>query len=100
MTPTDTPAAPSAAPFAPPEPPPRAWNPSPGLLARLADGEWIHTEFNAGRLDEYRGRYVAVVDRKVLGAGADLLVLRDTVAREHGVPPGRIVTDYVDEWNG
>ena len=68
------------------------------LRGRLADWNWINAEVNAGRLEEYRGKHVAVIDGKVLAAGADPLKLRAAVVRKHKVPAERIVTSYIDAW--
>jgi hypothetical protein len=61
-----------------------------------ADVDWVHEEYNAGRWAQYAGEYIAVVGKKLLGHGPDRLKLRQEVARESGVRPGRIHITYIE----
>ena len=62
----------------------------------FADIKWVREEYNAGRLAPYAGEYIAVVRKQLLGHGPSLLKVREDVARETGIRPGRIVTTYVE----
>jgi hypothetical protein len=69
---------------------------SPEGWAALADKKWAYQEYNSGRWDQYRGNYAAVYRQQLVGHGPDLLKLREDVARETGVRPGRIVIIYLE----
>lgn len=65
------------------------------LRASLADSAWIEDELYAGRLLEYSGKHIAVVDRQVVGVGSSPLVLADEMAAKLGVLPCRIAVSYI-----
>jgi hypothetical protein len=69
---------------------------SPEGWEMLADWKWVDQEYNAGRWEPYRGEYIAVVRKQLVGHGPDLLKLREDVSRETGIQPDRIVTAYVE----
>lgn len=60
--------------------------------AALADENWVDEQYNLGAFDEYRGRYIAVVGKKVLGHNKRLAALRAEVTAATGIPASRIVT--------
>jgi hypothetical protein len=62
----------------------------------FADWNWVDDEYNARRWDEYAGNYIAVYHKQLLGHGPDPNELRDRVAREHQLPPGLILTTYIE----
>jgi hypothetical protein len=62
----------------------------------LADKEWAYQEYNAGRWEPYRGEYIAIYRKRLVGHGPDLLKLREQVARETGVDPDRIAVIYLE----
>jgi hypothetical protein len=65
------------------------------LKASLADSAWIEDELWEGRLLEYSGKHIAVIDRKVVGVGSSPLALADEIAEKLGVPPCRVAVSYV-----
>jgi hypothetical protein len=67
----------------------------PEAAAYFDDMAWVEEGFETGRFDAYRDRYIAVVNRAVIGHGDRPDTLRDEMARQHGVHPGRILIDYV-----
>jgi hypothetical protein len=62
----------------------------------LEDWRWLFDELSAGHLEQYRGQFVAVCDKQVLGSGRDEPLLRQTVAAAHGMDPDRLVTMHLD----
>ncbi len=64
----------------------------------LADERWLNEQYNLGAFEAYRGEFIAVVDRTLLGHHPSLRALREQVSRETGHPIGRIVTSYVDAY--
>src|SRR5687767_1657619 len=61
----------------------------------LADWEWLFSEIPTERFDPYRGQFVAVFEKKVLGSGKDALDLRQSVAAKHGLDdPDRLVITF------
>lgn len=72
----------------------------PELRQRLRDARWVEEQFADGLLDEYRGRYIAVADGRVLASGADPQELKAGAAATSHRPAGRIVVRFVDEWEG
>lgn len=85
-----------AAPVAPPDDGVDRLQLTPEGWETLADWKWVDQEYNAGRWEPYAGEYIAVVRKQLLGHGPSLLKLREDVARETGIPPGRIVITYVE----
>jgi hypothetical protein len=68
-------------------------NPSP---EELADWDWLFGEIPTQRFDPYRGRYVAVFEKRVLGSGDQPRWLRQEVAAAHRIAPERLVVAYVE----
>jgi hypothetical protein len=64
-------------------------------LAALADENWVNEEYSKGTFDEYRGEYIAVVGKKVLGHGKNPHALRELVSSATGIPANRIVTELI-----
>jgi hypothetical protein len=63
----------------------------------LADWEWLFSEIPTERFNPYRGHFVAVFEKKVLGSGDDAIDLRQSVAAEHGLDdPDRLVITFVE----
>jgi hypothetical protein len=65
---------------------------------RSDDIDWADEMFAAGKLDQYAGRYIAILDKRILGA-ADRglgLELRDVVCRQCGVTVDRLLVYFVD----
>ncbi len=65
-------------------------------MAAQADVAWIDDEFNKGHFADYRGEYIAVVGKRMLGHDKSLKVLRATVTRTTGFSLSRIVTSFID----
>ncbi len=63
--------------------------------AALADANWVNEHYSLGTFDEFKGQYIAVVDKKVLGHDKNLKRLRETVSRETGISVNRIVTTLI-----
>jgi hypothetical protein len=68
----------------------------PESRAMLADMEWENEQHNAGAWTEFQGEYIAVYHMRLYGHGPDPRALRDQVARDHGLPAGKIVIQYID----
>jgi hypothetical protein len=62
----------------------------------LEDWRWLFDEVPTPRFDPYRGRFVAVFEKRVLGSGDDEPQLRQTVAAEHNLDPDRLVTMFIE----
>jgi hypothetical protein len=60
--------------------------------AALADANWVSEQYSLGTFDEYKGQYIAVVNKAVLGHNKRLKVLREEVTAATGIPASRIVT--------
>jgi hypothetical protein len=65
------------------------------LKASLADAQWIDDEIHAGRLREYAGTNIAVIDRQVVGTGDSQLGLIYDTAERLGVLPCRVAVCYI-----
>ena len=64
---------------------------------RLADMNWFFEEWNAGRLDGYMRRYVAIRNKTVVGEDMDPTRLEVSLARRHpDVNPDCFFITYVD----
>lgn len=63
--------------------------------AALNDEVWIGEQYNLGGFDAYRGEYIAVVGKKVLGHSKNLFKLREDVTAATGIPASRIVTTLI-----
>jgi len=68
---------------------------SPELRASLADSQWIEDELHAGRLREYAGKHIAVVNRQVVGVGDSQLGLVYDSAERLGVLPCRVAVSFI-----
>ena len=64
-------------------------------LATLADRNWISEHYSKGTFDEFRGQYIAVVNKKVLGHSKKRVELIESVAAETGIAPDRIITTLI-----
>jgi hypothetical protein len=62
----------------------------------LEDWRWLFDEVPTPRFDPYRGHFVAVFEKRVLGSGDDEPQLRQTVAAEHNIDPDRLVTMFIE----
>jgi hypothetical protein len=96
MTTNGTHPPPSAIPRDPTDPPDQQYLPD-SWAPLLADLRWLDEQYNLGAFEAHRGEHVAAVSLAVVGHGRDLTELYERVARELGVPPGRVATVYVDE---
>ncbi len=65
-------------------------------LAAQEDVAWIDDQYNLGALKAYRGEYIAVVGKQVLGHDKSLKALRNQVAGATGYSLSRIVTSFID----
>jgi small subunit ribosomal protein S1 len=65
-------------------------------LAAQADISWIDEQHNLGALHEFRGEYIAVVDKKILGHNRSLKKLREEVSNKTGFSGSRIVTSFIE----
>ena len=68
---------------------------SEDLKAGLADSKWIDAELYAGRLREYAGKHIAVVNRQVVAVGDSQLDLIYDTAGRLGVLPCRVAVSFV-----
>ena len=68
---------------------------SPELRASLVDAKWIDDEVNAGRLREYAGTNIAVIERQVVGTGDSQMGLIYDTAERLGVLPCRVAVSYI-----
>lgn len=86
--------------------PPRPTDPDPAAgdlfmeldeegQAALDDANWINEQYNSGGFDAYRGEYIAVVGKRVLGHSKSLFQLREDVTAATGIPASRIVTTLI-----
>lgn len=66
------------------------------MKASLVDRKWIESELDAGRLLEYSGQCIAVIDRRVVGVGGSQLALIHEVAERLGVLRCRVAVTYID----
>jgi hypothetical protein len=82
----------------------RAHSPTPDELfldlndegkAALADENWVSEQYSLGAFDEFKGEYIAVVGKKVLGHDKKLKKLRAEVSAATGIPVSRIVTTLI-----
>jgi hypothetical protein len=71
-------------------------NLDPESRAMLEDMSWENEQHNAGAWTEFQGEYIAVYHKRLYGHGPDPLALREQVARNHGLPAGKIVIQYID----
>ncbi len=60
--------------------------------AALADENWVDEQYNLGTFDEFKGEYIAVVEKQVLGHNKNLKKLRTDVTAATGVAASRIIT--------
>jgi hypothetical protein len=60
----------------------------------VEDGRFALDEMSRGGLDGYEADYVAVLNKKVVGSGADEQELRSRLAKELGVDPARLFVVY------
>jgi transcriptional regulator with XRE-family HTH domain len=63
---------------------------------QVADMDWANRMCAAGRWRQYAGRYVAVLNKEVVGDDHDPVSLLATVARQHGAPEERVVILFVE----
>lgn len=63
--------------------------------AALADENWIDEQYDLGTFDQFKGHYIAVVNKTVLGHDKKLKKLRSDVSAATGIPVNRIVTALI-----
>jgi hypothetical protein len=61
------------------------------------DWRWLFRGRETGLFDQYRGRHIAIVGKKVVGSDDDPLQLRAAVAAALHMHPERVVVAYVDD---
>ena len=61
------------------------------------DWTWAFAERDKGTFDEYEGRFIAVLNRQVVGADKDQMILREETAARLNVDTERLLILYVDE---
>lgn len=66
----------------------------------MADWKWMNEQQRLGRLGEYAGNYIGVFNRAVVGHNKSLIILREEVERDQGIPPSRLATSYVPDTKG
>jgi hypothetical protein len=71
---------------------------TPELKAYLADADWANEQFWTDAWVPYIGRYIAVVEKRLVGHGLDPVALRVRVARDHRVSPDRVYVTYVEDF--
>jgi hypothetical protein len=84
-------------------PPPTAADPAGDVFldlndegrAAVADENWVDEQYNLGTFDEFKGQYIAVVNKKLLGHDKSLKKLRADVTAATGIPASRIVTTLI-----
>jgi hypothetical protein len=62
----------------------------------LADWQWLFSEVATKQFDPYRGHFVAVFEKKILGGGDDEPQLRQAIAAQHNLDPDRLVIMFVE----
>ena len=97
MTTNGTHPPPSAIPRDPTDPPDQQYLPD-SWAPLLADLRWLDEQYNRGAFEAYRGEFIAVIERTLVGHHPSLPALREQVSRDTGHPVGRIVTSYVDAY--
>lgn len=65
--------------------------------AALADEAWMEDQYNLGAFRPFRGEYVAVVEKKLLGHNKSLKKLREEVSKTTGYSIDRIVTIFIED---
>lgn len=63
----------------------------------VADMAAAHQMLDAGLLDEYSGKYVAVLKRQFVGADSDVEHLRYDVSRQYNIHPFRVAEIFIDD---
>jgi hypothetical protein len=84
----------SPTPAVPPLPPREDWGPLPEDV--LDEWRWINQGIEEGWFEEFKGKHVAVCDKKVLASSWDPILLRDYVALKYQLNPDRVVIAYID----
>jgi hypothetical protein len=62
----------------------------------LEDWRWVFKGREEGRFDEYRGKHIAVVGKKVVGSDDNPMQLRYTLADALGLDRERLVIVYIE----
>jgi hypothetical protein len=60
------------------------------------DWDWVLSHMALADFDPYRGKHVAVYQKRVLGSGDHPERLREAVAAEHHVDLNRLVVMYIE----
>lgn len=63
----------------------------------VADWNWAYNHWAAGNLEPSRRQFIAVLNRAVVGQGADDAELREQVAQQQNVDRERVIVLYVDD---
>jgi hypothetical protein len=64
----------------------------------MPDWEWLYAECNSGRLFDLYGKFVAVLDKRILGSDDDELALRIRLSKVHQQHPERFVISFLGDW--
>src|SRR5207237_1358006 len=75
---------------------PLGLTPAPELEGVIADFQAAWAMIARGEVDQYRGKYIAVVDGRLVGVGDDWGELGDRVSRELGIPSDRPAVTIVE----
>lgn len=62
----------------------------------LAEFRWIYDERAAGRLKEYQGQHIAVVNQKVVASDPNGCRLNQRLADELHLDPREVITCYIE----
>jgi hypothetical protein len=72
--------------------------PCPIPEEHLEEWRWIQANRELGTFDEYAGKHVAVLGKKILGASYDPQLLAEYLALRDKVDPEKLFIVYIDQW--
>jgi len=64
----------------------------------LDDWRWIYEQRANSGFEEYRGKHIVVLDKRVLGASTDPDLLVQYLVLKDKVDPRRLVITYIDRY--
>jgi hypothetical protein len=62
----------------------------------LKDWEWIMSQISTETFKAYSGKYVAVIDRCIVGSGGDAQKRRNEIGHQRGLDPERVAVMFID----
>jgi hypothetical protein len=67
----------------------------PEAAVYFEDLAWFEDQSWAGRWFPFMGKYIAILNKAHVGTGDEFTALRERVAMEQGVDPGRLLIQYI-----